>query len=60
MAIDAPPGVQKEDEESPERDEFKAPLGGLVVPGAGRWQREQIAAEPLLTAPAPQYSGGRH
>jgi hypothetical protein len=48
MAIDAPPGVQKEDEESPERDEFKAP------------QREQIAAEPLLTAPAPQYSGGRH
>src|SRR5262249_8801891 len=29
--LDAPHGVQKEDEESPERDEFKAPFGKLIV-----------------------------
>lgn len=33
--IDAPHGVQEEDEKSPERDELEAPLGELVVTGRG-------------------------
>jgi len=37
--LDAPHGVQKEDEESPQRDEFKTPLGELVVS-----RRRQMAA----------------
>ena len=32
-AIDAPHGVQEEDQESPERDELKAPLGKPIVTG---------------------------
>ena len=32
-AIDAPHGVQEEDEEPPERDKLGAPLGELVVTG---------------------------
>jgi hypothetical protein len=32
-AVHSPHGVQEEDEKSPERDEFKAPLAELVVAG---------------------------
>jgi hypothetical protein len=34
--VDAPHGVQKEDEKPPQGNELKAPFGGLVV--TGRWQ----------------------
>ena len=45
--VDAPHGVQKEDEKPPQGNELKAPFGELVVTGAGKWQREQTAAETL-------------
>ena len=32
-ASDAPHGVQEEDQEAPERDEFETPLGELIVTG---------------------------
>jgi hypothetical protein len=38
-AVDPPHSVQEEDEKSPERDEFKAPLGELAVAG-----RRQMAS----------------
>jgi hypothetical protein len=34
-AIDAPHGVQRENEKAPQRDELKAPLGELIVASAG-------------------------
>jgi hypothetical protein len=34
-AIDTSHGVQQEDEESPQRDELKTPLGKLIVAGCG-------------------------
>jgi len=34
--VDAPHGVQKEDEKTPQGDELKAPLGELVVTGRGQ------------------------
>jgi hypothetical protein len=47
-AIDAPHGVQEEDEEPPERDKHKAPFGELVVTGrrllAARADRERTLA----------------
>jgi hypothetical protein len=46
LAVDPPHGIEQEDEKSPKRDKFETPLGELIVPRAGWWQREQIAAEP--------------
>jgi len=37
--VDAPHGVQKEDEKPPQGNELKAPFGELVVTGPGKWQR---------------------
>ena len=34
-AIDAPHGVQQEDQKSPERNELETPLGELIVSGRG-------------------------
>jgi hypothetical protein len=45
--VNAPHGVQKEDEKTPEGNELKAPFGELVVTGRRKWQREQTAAESL-------------
>ena len=49
-AIDAPHGVQQEDQKSPERDELEAPLGELIVAGrrlmAARTDRRRTLARP--------------
>jgi len=45
--VDAPHGVQKEDEKSPQGYELKAPLGELVVAGRRQMAARADWAEPL-------------
>jgi hypothetical protein len=45
--VDAPHGVQKEDEKSPQGNELKAPFGELVVTGRRQMAARADCGEPL-------------
>ena len=47
ITVDAPHGVQKEDEKPPHGNELKAPFGKLVVTGRRQMAARQTAAESL-------------